>query len=1387
MLAASRPAWQTDELDEEWIEEDMREGDLTPDKPVVEVSNGRFDDHVAHVAGSVKINLVLPPVEEIPGDRNDDSLVWGTMLVREEQPALQLPKAGKQSRDIFSPLQLEKMFDPPSPPTDTTPSTSIPPGKPFTAPVFAPSKLANEYVPAPSITDTSHTVHEDYSYEPEATAHTEEALDPILESDLPNLGLFDGRKPSHDYQFTFQPPSNSVLTSTPTSAQSAKPLERALTDPKLKLFHFNYDTYTREHLSAIVDSIAVLTPSPLTSPEAEVRNPKRIKLTPTLDSVPDDEPSEELLPPPPRRDYVGESQDLMSAIRKNARSVSLGLSETEKSRTTGRVVSDTRTVPSDASAAIEHATSIANDPQGPEESAPVRTALSANAYRRSAADLMSAIKANLRQHSSRPSTSTMSSTKSEDKGRTQDTSGRTSNRSEHQRKSPARRKFTGPSPRKLLRKLSAADEVDREIAAEMSIMTLSVTSIFHDGPEVPAVILASTTSSPSTKSVHQDHITPDPSRLAPPPDAPPLVFASAELTRGVSQTSDLHRFVSSSSTQTVSSFPTSAGSAPSFVKHAGQPPLKITRISPDDVPSLPAKVGVMVYDPNNMVWRKEREHQHHDNSEEVLEGEAESEDVFRDIESLSGGWSKGNHSTAPTEGADPHEAPSFSFEGFEDAGIVEVMTGIASVELVDTTDEEDDDALVVPTIIDGRPSDDDGDETEVQSGDEIEQQTELDEPEAATGASARRETSTHLGETRSQPLGFRIQASVTTASFGTPLPHRRSDMVPRSALKSGSATPVYASAHRRSVSFSDGRTDGRIRGLHSDDSPSGTMSDLKLSENASNSTALLINARNKNLEQQFEDFDSSVLDDTPSKASLSSRSVKLDHEVSGPGSRRSFTRLQSSRASRNLTDNSNKPKPNGTFLTECSFGVAQDKLVQVITDLFPDEPHWEGLSSIDLSNKQVESAARLKDFLPYLSSLKLNSNKISWLSGIPGTVQALQVASNQLTGLTSYNHLTNLQSLDISNNQIESLRQLSCLARLKDLKADNNMVSETDGIERLQRLVNLSLEGNRIEGIDFGSHRWPKLQTLSLKRNRLNSLNGLVNLPSLSTLSLECNRLTELQAGGMLPHLSTLRISNNKLSHLHLDNFPQLRTLYADSNRITRLIVTRPLSNLENLSLRYQSSRDLDLSLRFIRDIKRLYLSGNAVNLEQMFDEPCYCLQYLEIASCGLTTLPSKMADSVPNVRVLNLNYNFLTDSAPLEGLLRLRKLALIASRLSSAKPLIRAFQKMPDLELIDIRMNPCTLGLYPPVLMKGLPGIPHNEEQPHLTNGTSQSWEALDSRYRRDLPDEFYVRRLAYRALIMKANANVKTLDGIVISAKERKKALSLLEGLSASSRPKS
>lgn len=60
-----------------------------------------------------------------------------------------------------------------------------------------------------------------------------------------------------------------------------------------------------------------------------------------------------------------------------------------------------------------------------------------------------------------------------------------------------------------------------------------------------------------------------------------------------------------------------------------------------------------------------------------------------------------------------------------------------------------------------------------------------------------------------------------------------------------------------------------------------------------------------------------------------------------------------------------------TFLTECSFGVAHDKLLQAITDVQPFEPHWEELAAIDLSGKVLDSVARLKEFMPKLEELAL--------------------------------------------------------------------------------------------------------------------------------------------------------------------------------------------------------------------------------------------------------------------------------------------------------------------------------------------------------------------------------------------------------------------------------
>lgn len=146
-------------------------------------------------------------------------------------------------------------------------------------------------------------------------------------------------------------------------------------------------------------------------------------------------------------------------------------------------------------------------------------------------------------------------------------------------------------------------------------------------------------------------------------------------------------------------------------------------------------------------------------------------------------------------------------------------------------------------------------------------------------------------------------------------------------------------------------------------------------------------------------------------------------------------------------------------------------------------------------------------------------------------------------------------------------------------------------------------------------------------------------------------------------------------------------------------------------------------------------------------------------------------------------------------------------------------------------RMNPCTLGWYLPILVRDVPGAlqPSSEGKggnsgsgggcigeagdghyPIIARGASTtnttttttlnstskpmtttiptepgrdiwtwSWSDLDAKFRRDLPDEAYVGRLAYRGLVMRSCGKVRVLDGVEVGEKERIKAGAILEGI--------
>lgn len=81
-------------------------------------------------------------------------------------------------------------------------------------------------------------------------------------------------------------------------------------------------------------------------------------------------------------------------------------------------------------------------------------------------------------------------------------------------------------------------------------------------------------------------------------------------------------------------------------------------------------------------------------------------------------------------------------------------------------------------------------------------------------------------------------------------------------------------------------------------------------------------------------------------------------------------------------------------------------------------------------------------------------------------------------------------------------------------------------------------------------------------------------------------------------------------------------------------------------------------------------------------------MTYLEAAACNLTSLPRDFATLVPDLEILNLNYNFLPDFNGLKGLPGLRKLSVVGNRLGGggSKGVAAGLVGLTGLEELDLR-----------------------------------------------------------------------------------------------------
>ena len=149
------------------------------------------------------------------------------------------------------------------------------------------------------------------------------------------------------------------------------------------------------------------------------------------------------------------------------------------------------------------------------------------------------------------------------------------------------------------------------------------------------------------------------------------------------------------------------------------------------------------------------------------------------------------------------------------------------------------------------------------------------------------------------------------------------------------------------------------------------------------------------------------------------------------------------------------------------FEISTGELVRVLQDARPEEPYWEDINHLMMDDKELQTLHSLDNFCPRLQALSIARNSLRHLSGASPSIRQLNVSQNQLSALTTWTHLTNLQYLDVSGNEIDSLAGFADLIHLRELRADNNKITSIDGIFGLDALIKLSVSGNRIDEIDF--------------------------------------------------------------------------------------------------------------------------------------------------------------------------------------------------------------------------------------------------------------------------------------------------------------------------------
>ena len=328
------------------------------------------------------------------------------------------------------------------------------------------------------------------------------------------------------------------------------------------------------------------------------------------------------------------------------------------------------------------------------------------------------------------------------------------------------------------------------------------------------------------------------------------------------------------------------------------------------------------------------------------------------------------------------------------------------------------------------------------------------------------------------------------------------------------------------------------------------------------------------------------------------------------------------------------------------------------------------LETLNLENLDgIENCVKLTSFFTFGTKIK-DHMKLSILPILKQVYIASDVDFNNI--IESLKLVETLRSFTMmAANDVKTTKRVSELNNgLESLTLRLNNIEKIEGLENKTNLRDLDLKNNKIQKIE-GLENKTNLRDLDLKNNKIQKIEGLENCTNLKYLYLDSNKITKIENIEMLKDLNELFLSSNqltdilnadkndKLTYLNLLNNPNIKS---NRNEYTE-DENKRLDKIQEILTVRDGKIDIDADqLRLFSGYKTINLSSSDISTLEVLEGQTE-LEHLSLWACTNITLTDiksqEILKSMKKLKTLNLSRTNVKDLTAINELKNLIKLTI--------------------------------------------------------------------------------------------------------------------------------